>query len=61
MKNTWHDEKYIQNFRWINEGRRPVKTQRHIWEKNIKIDLKRTGSNNTIFTIFAGHINVHIL
>jgi hypothetical protein len=39
------DEKYIQNFGWKAELKRPLGRQKRRWEDNIKMDLRETELN----------------
>jgi hypothetical protein len=34
------DVKFIQNFGWKPEGKRPRERTRHRWEDNIRMDLR---------------------
>jgi hypothetical protein len=37
------DERCLQNFGLMSEGKRPLGRPRHRWEDNIKMDLRETG------------------
>jgi len=36
------DEKCIQNFGWVTDGRRLLRRPGRTWEDNIRMDLKHT-------------------